>query len=270
MIGCAGARDLLQLYLDRELAPGDELEFEAHLMVCGSCRDEYEKVREIVDTVRGARPLFEPSAGFRQTIGDMVRNAAGKQVRRFAIPAGIPATIAACLVLLATLLPLRSASFTAYAADTHLRFATGKLPLDIESDHALVVSAWLERHLRFALPLRGSPIEGNDPRPYTLEGARLVQFDGEDVAYLAYRMGGRPISLLVTSSRSIVPSGREVYRSGNLSFHFSERDGVKLITWQDRDLVYALASDLDVSPAQSCVVCHGSAAERSRFENLLR
>jgi hypothetical protein len=81
-------------------------------------------------------------------------------------------------------------------------------------------------------------------------------------------MHGRPVSLLVASSAKIVPGGQELYRSGNLQFHFSSQKGLKTITWRDRDLVYALVSDVQVDNAQSCVVCHGSAAERSRFENM--
>ena len=67
-----------------------------------------------------------------------------------------------------------------------------------------------------------------------------MQHEGEDVAYLAYTMNERPVSLLVTASERIVPNGQEVYRSGNLLFHFSAHKGLKLITWRDRNLVYAL------------------------------
>ena len=97
-----------------------------------------------------------------------------------------------------------------------------------------------------------------------------MHFDGQEVAYLAYRMEGRPISLLVSSSAEVLPSSGQAYTSGKLTFHFSSEQGLKLITWRDRGLSYALVSDVQVEGAQSCVVCHGAESERDKFENLLR
>ena len=97
-----------------------------------------------------------------------------------------------------------------------------------------------------------------------------MQFDGQDIAYLAYTMEGRPISLLVSSSANVLPSSGEAFTSGKLVFHFSSEDGLKLITWRDRGLSYALVSDVQIEGAQSCVVCHGAESERQKFENLLR
>jgi anti-sigma factor RsiW len=133
-----------------------------------------------------------------------------------------------------------------------------------------VVSGWLQSHLPFHLSLPNFPSQPGEPKGYSLVGARLMQFDGQDVAYLAYTMQSRPISLLVAAGASVVPSSGEAYKAGKLLFHFSAERNLKLITWRDRGLSYALVSDVQIEGAQSCIVCHGSQPERQKFENLLR
>ena len=99
-------------------------------------------------------------------------------------------------------------------------------------------------------------------------GGRLVAFDGDYAAYVAYRMDGRPISLLVTAADRVRPEGGEVVVQGGLTFHLESVLGLKVITWTDKGLTYALASDLAVTGNRSCMVCHGSAKERRMFEGL--
>jgi hypothetical protein len=41
---------------------------------------------------------------------------------------------------------------------------------------------------------------------YELEGARLVNYENNYAAYIAYRMQKRPINLLVTSEQTVEPS----------------------------------------------------------------
>jgi len=131
-----------------------------------------------------------------------------------------------------------------------------------------VVSAWLVPRVPFHLKLPNYP-EGR-PKPYTLAGARLMQYRGEDVAYLAYQMDRKPISLLISSSSRILPSGNETYQSEGLTFYFSSDQGLRIITWKDKGLTYAQVSDLDVKGAESCAICHGAEGERRKFEGLGR
>jgi anti-sigma factor RsiW len=265
MIRCEQALGWMHAYVDGEMAAPQEIELEAHLMECPACAVEHQRVRKVVDAVRGARPLYDPPASLAGRLRILVGVAARRQgTARLALQAAA----AAVLVAMALVLFRPHHSFTAYAAETHVRVADGKLPLDIASGEAAAVSAWLKDRLPFAFSIPNHPTGAGEIKLYSLKGARLMQYADSDVAYLAYSMNGRPVSLLVGRSATIVPEGTEVYRSGNLLFHFSTRDGLKTITWRDGDLVYALVSDLQVSHAQSCVVCHGAAAERSRFEGM--
>jgi hypothetical protein len=72
---------------------------------------------------------------------------------------------------------------------------------------------------------------------------------------------------MVSSRASILPAvGGETYVSGKLQFHFSSESGLKLITWRDRGLSYALVSDIQVAGALSCIVCQGATEDRRKFE----
>lgn len=103
-------------------------------------------------------------------------------------------------------------------------------------------------------------------KPYRLVGARLLDYSNQAAVFLAYRMQGRPISLLLSSAPQAAPAGGERRRSRQLMFHFSRRQGLEVIWWSDRGVHYALVSE--VAGAQSCVICHGSAAERAVIEGL--
>jgi anti-sigma factor RsiW len=153
-----------------------------------------------------------------------------------------------------------------FAAETHRNYALGTFPLDVASDQPPVVSGWLKPRVPFHLTLPNYPEGG--PKRYGLLGARLMQYRGEDVAYLAYEMDRKPISLLISSSSRIMPSGGEGYRSGGLMFYFSSQQGLRIITWKDKGLTYALVSDLDVKGAESCAICHGAEGERRKFDGL--
>jgi len=153
-----------------------------------------------------------------------------------------------------------------FAAQTHRSYERGAFPLDIASRQPQLVSNWLEPRVPFHLTLPNYPEGG--PKRYALAGARLMQYRGQNVAFVAYEMDRKPISLLISSSSRITPSGGESYRSGELTFYFSAEQGLRVIAWTDRGLTYAQVSDLDVKGAESCAICHGAEGERRKFEGL--
>ena len=103
---------------------------------------------------------------------------------------------------------------------------------------------------------------------YTLEGARLVGYQNDYAAYVAYRMKDRPISLVITSDSVARPSGGEEIQARGLMFHYNAIDGLKVLTWSDRGLTYALVSDLEERGQQSCIVCHEGTKDRDLLEPL--
>ena len=264
MVSCSEIRPRIALYVDREVTPTEALEFEAHLTECAECRRAYDDLRGTVDALRGARPLYEVPEQSYAAIQGMV----GNWERRYRQRRWIPALAAAAVLVLVAVVWVSSAQsgYEKFAAQAHRNYELGAFPLDVASDQPPVVSAWLEPRVPFHLTLPNYPEGG--PKRYALVGARLMQYRGEDVAYLAYEMDRKPISLLISSSSRIMPSTGESYKSGGLTFYFSSEQGLRIITWTDKGLAYAQVSDLDVKGAESCVICHGAEGERRKFEGL--
>jgi anti-sigma factor RsiW len=166
-------------------------------------------------------------------------------------------------------LPLpRPSEFALMAVDTHLRRLRGQLPLEIVSDSALEISAWFVGKVAFALKLPNYQEASGQEKLYRLEGARLVAFKNDYAAYVAYQMRQRPITLVVTSNSVALPAGGEEIVSKGLRFHYDSINGLKVITWSDRGLTYALVSDLEEHGQQSCLVCHAGAKDKDFIEGL--
>jgi len=262
---CSEVRPRIALYVDREVAGTEALDFEAHLTECAECRREYDELRATVDAVRGANPIYEVPERSYAAVEGMVAKWERRQRQRRWVPA-----VAAAAVLLAMIaawwVSAGRSGYEQFAAQAHRNYARRTFPLDIASSQPQVVSDWLQPRVPFHLTLPNYPEGG--PKRYALAGARLMQYRGEDVAYLAYEMDHKPISLLISSSSRIMPTGGESYRSGELTFYFSSEQGLRIITWKDKGLTYAQVSDLDVKGAESCAICHGAEGERRKFEGL--
>src|SRR5690606_401046 len=171
--------------------------------------------------------------------------------------------VAAGLGLLTPALMRRASAseFADFAASPHVPYARGAMPLDIASSEPDSVSGWLQPRVRFAMQLPDYPGGSGAPKRYQLVGARLMQYHDQELAYLAYEMGGKPISLLMTSATAAEPAGGDIYRSGKLEFHFLDRNGSQLIAWTDHGIRYYLVSDLG-GGADSCMICHGRQSDR--------
>jgi hypothetical protein len=75
-------------------------------------------------------------------------------------------------------------------------------------------------------------------------------------------MNHQPISLVITSGSVAQTFGGEEIKAKGLIFHYNSIQGLKVLTWSDRGLTYALVSDLDERGQQSCVVCHQDIKEQ--------
>jgi len=267
MMKCSEIGPRIALYVDREVTGAEALKFEAHLTECAACRQVYDDLRGTVDAVRAASPFYEAPGGLYVAVEKIVADWEQRRRHRRWWLVAAPAVAAAVLTaaIAAWLSPGRL-GYEQFAAQAHRSYARGAFPLDVASGQPQVISNWLAPRVPFHLTLPNYPENG--PKPYTLAGARLMQYRGEDVAYLAYEMNHKPISLLISSSSGIEPSGDESYQSGGLTFYFSSAQGLRIITWKDKGLAFAQVSDLDVKGAESCVICHGAQGERRKFERL--
>ncbi|MES1260423.1 MAG: zf-HC2 domain-containing protein [Acidobacteriota bacterium] len=268
MIPCSEAMISIPLYIDSELSASGMALLETHLQACHSCRNHFDQLRAVVDNIRAAAPLYEPSAASVRQVEAMV-GAEARAARRWRFLMAAAAIFLALSLPLAYVLPRRaSLEFANFAAAAHRRYVNGAAPLDVSTSQPELVSRWFVKRLPFQFKVPAYVNTPASPKRYSLMGARLLEYRNEDVAYLAYRMNERPISLLVSSSERIAPAGGQTFRTGGIDFHFSSERGLRLITWKDKALSYALVSDLDVTGADSCVICHGSPADRREIERL--
>ena len=266
-MACAAFRQFVSAYVDGELVGEDRQAFESHLAACPACRQLLEEEQSVAALLRSAHPPPVAPDALRARIQTLAA--------RPGFP--LPIAIAASLVLtsVAAFLAIGSSRGTrsepaselaTLAADTHLRYARGQLPLEVQSERPDQISQFFAGRVPFRLALPDYPVGPGEQKFYRLQGGRLVSFKKDYAAYVAYRMDDEPLSLLVTSSSQVMPSGGEVVASGSLSFHLEEVSGLQIITWSDKGLTYALASDTRVSGARSCMVCHGSPEERRRVQ----
>jgi anti-sigma factor RsiW len=285
---CDEIRGRLTLYLDNELQGDERAAVETHLPECESCAAIFARELNFLNAVRESGPLPVASPALREKVEAILNEG---HVSPAAVPARptrhaarfswIVAVAAGLLVLLLPVLVWRvvrqteappsvggTSSFALMAANTHLRRTRGQLPLEMESASPQNISEWFSNKVNFSLKLPNYQESSGQEKLYTLEGARLVNFQNDYAAYVAYRMKDRPISLVITSDSLARPSGGEEIASKGLRFHYNAIDGLKVITWSDRGLTYALVSDLEERGQQSCIVCHEGTKDQDFIEPL--
>jgi anti-sigma factor RsiW len=283
LLKCEDIRGRLTLYLDNELQGEERGMVEAHLSDCESCAAIFTRELNFLNAVRESAPLHVAPPELRAKVQKIISEGGS------AVPESRPRRasrvswlVAAAAVLLLLLFPLliwrikqstapsvRSpSSFALIAADTHLRHTRGQLPLEVESGNAQQISSWFMNKVNFSVKLPNYQESSGQEKLYTLEGARLVYYENEYAAYVAYKMKERPISLVITSDSVARPSGGEEIQARGLTFHYNAIDGLKVLTWSDRGLTYALVSDLEERGQQSCIVCHEGTKDRDLLEPL--
>lgn len=295
MISCEEILARINLYLDDELRDGEQAIVESHIEGCKSCRDALGNQRHLVEEVRQLRPLYESSPELRARVENILNDAPApyaappllrRRIQKSLWQSGADrrslqkVTALVVLVLFVVLavvwqIGLRKdhrlnmpSDFAMMAVDTHNRHRRGMLPLEILTGSPEAISQWFAGKVSFGLTLPNYQESSGQEKLYTLEGARLVGFKNDYAAYVAYEMNERPISLVVTSYEVAQPSGGEEISSKGLTFHYDSVDGLKVITWSDRGLTYALVSDLAERGQQSCMVCHIGTKDRNFLEDL--
>jgi anti-sigma factor RsiW len=281
MTNCETIRERLNLYLDNELQGDERATIDAHVQSCSSCASFIEKELTFLNAIRNGGPLPVASPELKARIAEIVNGAQPpvtrerSRRRKWVLPVA-----AALLVLLLPVVIWRviigddrpengaPSAFATRAADNHLRHMRGQLPLEVESSNPQHISEWFENKVNFNVKLPSYQESSGQEILYTLEGARLVAFENDYAAYVSYHMKNRLISLMITSELTAKPAGGEVIASRGLTFHYNAIDGLKVITWSDRGLTYALVSDLEERGQQSCIVCHQGTKDQDFIEPL--
>ena len=284
---CESWRLRVMLHLDDELDAGERRLVESHLKTCAACRGAFNRERLFREGIRRRRPLHVVPDDLRARVAVLVdagraaapaagthrrtlprRSGAGRHLRAFAVAVLITGLVG--LVGLAGVQEVsdivvtraEAATFPGMAVDVHKRHQRGQLPLELTADAAGDVSRWFEGKVPFAVTLPDYQETSGQENRYEIRGARLVGFNGDYAAYVAYRMDRQPISLVITSTSVVKPEGGEAISAKGIAFHFETIDDLKVVTWSHRNLTYALVSNLEERGQQSCMVCHQGADDR--------
>jgi len=288
MISCQEFSAQLSLYLDDELNGAERAAFEDHLQNCTPCRSAIIREGEFLSIIRESKPLYDMPGGVRDRIEsiigdrdtgyDSARSSSARPRGQTNIYRWLGAVAAAIIVITIAaefaihhgdLVPENQPSeFAMLAVDTHLRHLRGQLPFEIVTTSPQEISNWFVGKVSFSLKLPNYQESSGQEKIYELEGARLVGFKNDYAAYVAYEMKKHPITLVVTSNSVALPSGGEQLVSKGMTFHYDSIDGLKVMTWSDLGLTYALVSDLDERGQQSCLVCHQGTKDHDFIENL--
>ena len=279
MKNCEDIRARLTLYLDSELQGEDRNEVAAHVESCEACRGALEDEQSFLKAIRDARPANVVAPELREKVAVLLETqqvrARSSNLKRIGI-----AVAASLLVLLLPLIVWRvnhrnsptsvnqPSPFALMAAETHLRRNRGQLPLELDSNNPDEISHWFSNKVNFSVTLPNYQESSGQEKLYSLQGARLVSFKNDYAAYVSYRMSAHPISLVITSDAVARPSGGEEISAKGLKFHYNAIQGLKVITWSDRGLTYALVSDFEERGQQSCIVCHQGTKDRDFIEPL--
>lgn len=271
---CERCRILISGYLDDELEPSHRAEVEQHTKECAECRAVL-SAKELLLNKLHRQPAMLAPPELRQRVDSMLSN-------RTPPAFGLRHFLAVAAVIVVSLLGLqiwriqssedrqkqRMSEFRSLAVETHLKRLNHQLPLEVISSSPETVSEWFNGKVNFRLELPSYPEGSGHLKKYSLEGARLVDFNGESGAGVSYRMEGQLITLVVLPSSQVTPVGGDEIISGKLTFHLLDDRGFHVISWTDHGLTYALVSNLAERGERSCMVCHHQNAEQNLSSRL--
>jgi hypothetical protein len=160
---------------------------------------------------------------------------------------------------------VRAASYVETAVTAHRSYLDGDRALELRSSSPELVTAWVVDKVPFPFQLPKAQSTPNSTGAYRLTGAGLVNYRGNKAALVTYEKEGGKISLLVASSKAAPVAGGDEVRFGDQSFHYRTDSGLKVITWSNHGLSYALVSSVSGSARESCLVCHQNMADHHTF-----
>ena len=208
-MNCNRIRQYSDAYIDGEVDPATQLEFEQHLDGCDQCREEVAFLRatklRVRDEVRATRAPDHLRARILNALDEEdLRLDSASTTMLGRVPVGV--RVAVPLGLAATTLLVMAYSFGPTLGDYTLaamdpatpvlddivRVHSAELPADVPGSDPQKVVQYFRNRVRF--PVRPTEFEGRDAR---LVGARLSNVRDRSAAALYYDVGGRRLTVVV-------------------------------------------------------------------------
>lgn len=257
MLDCQAMRKLLHPYLDGELNARDAIEIQSHLEGCRDCAALYRNEKLYLDVLKVSLPRTHAPVGLegkvKQALNKVTERKQGVRLKWMLVPSFAVAVI----VLATSVFLIRQASvpeFVDAAVATHESYAAHDLVLEVTSSDPLQVSKWVREQMGFTIALAQGPVKN-----LKLMGGRLVQIGGKKAVFLAYDVGGRPLSLVMTAADGVRLFGSQEMIDKDVRFYQSSYHGLQTLSWTLEGLAYVFVSDAQDINRQACQICHTSA-----------
>lgn len=244
-IDCSEFRKYIDAYFDGELADPERGEFDAHVAVCGECRQHYAGRAWFQGAVRPAlrRSCTLPDAA-RARLRERL-DVAQRQMRRRALLRKLAPVLPAMAAVGAVFMLVTPLAGFVPVLDDVVEHHVEHTPVEVPTPEADELENWFAGKL----PFRFSAPRFLDNEAMLL-GGRLTRVVGPEMghrqaAWLVYGVGRHKLSVLVfdAGSLDITSAGRtEVVNGRSVTLHDSR--GFKVALFRQGDLAYAVTSDL--------------------------
>ncbi len=224
--------------------PTEELaEAQEHARHCRSCQIFSEEERAWRAALRETLPrVATPLPVKERLFGALARARVGAalriQRRRFL---AVVVTLAVAGLSMAGLFVWRERTrdglFVASLAEDHLLYATRPAPAEFPSDDPGVVAKWFAGAVDFAV--QPPAVQGAE-----LLGGRLCTLADRRAALWLYRRGERRLSLFEMPAQGLSLESMGTMRTDGGRYRCGHHKGVSVLAWIERDLLFALVSDL--------------------------
>ena len=240
---CASTRRILMDVAGPAEPAGDLAAAQEHWRSCHGCQAWRE--REILwrSALKEALPAIDAPLAVKERVFAglaQVRAGAtlGRQRRRFF-------AAAAALALLGLTAgglwwrheETRDGLLVASLAEDHLLYAPSPAPAEFSSGDPGAVARWFAGRVDFAVAVPG--ISGAE-----LLGGRLCTLADRRAALSLYERGGKRLSLFQMPARGLPFGPMRIMTVGSRQYRCGHRKGISVLAWIDRDLLFALVSDL--------------------------
>lgn len=243
MMDCQSARRILS-DIHSPSAPNMQVsEALEHRRHCGPCQAWEESERAWREALREKISSHDTPVAVKERVLTAVARARAevelKRQRRWW------RTVVAALVLLGGSLglfwwwrePSRSDTLAVSLAESHLLYASHPAPVEFASDNPPSLQDWLAHRVDFAVKV--PPLNGA-----VLLGGRLCTLGDRRVAMVIYQSGERRLSLFQMPNRGLALAPMRQMTVQGRNYRCGHHKGVEVVTWQDRGVLFALASDL--------------------------
>jgi anti-sigma factor RsiW len=267
-MNCGLVRRYSDAYVDGELDPATQLDFEQHLAVCAGCQEEVAFARQMKAHVRDALSNTRAPAHLHDLVRARLdevdaRGATATAPAREPLVRIVPMRLKHAIPLAAAAVVLMTASFVfssrgavTEGADARqaatvssvpifedvVRVHTNDLPADVAGGQPQEVTRWFRNKVSF--PVRPAEFERRDAK---LLGARLSNVRDRRAAALFYDVGGSRVTVVVFDQdrqRHLDQSLRRAHLLGR-EVRYQQVNGYVVPVREQAGLTYAFTGDLD-------------------------